>query len=72
MGNEYLYNKKHDNLKIHCVSCGGDMYEVYIDTKGNYDHLQCEDCGHLMKIGKNKDDGRLKKPNPTNPLNKEI
>ena len=55
-----------------CVCCGGDMYPVYVGQNFQYKELQCDTCNHIMKLGKNKNGGRLKKPNPSHRNNQEI
>lgn len=69
---EPVFGKNNTHSEIYCVACGGTMYEVYSKTDGGYTHVQCEECGHLMKLGNNKDGGRLKSPKPTHPNNKEV
>jgi ribosomal protein L37E len=68
---EPVFGKEYTNSIINCVSCGGEMYEVYSKQDGGYTHVQCGDCGHVMKLGTNQNDGRLKKPNASHPNNKE-
>jgi hypothetical protein len=55
-----------------CICCGGDMYPLYIGRNLEYKELQCDTCSHIMKVGYNKDDGRLKEPNPSHKNNIEI
>lgn len=70
--NKKVFSKSFSGVEIYCTACGGSMYEVYSTQDGGYTHVQCDYCGHVMKLGKNKDGGRLKKPNPNNPNNAEI
>lgn len=68
---EPVFGKDNTNTEIHCVACGGTMYEVYTKQDGGYTHVQCEDCGHVMKLGHNTNGGRLKQPQPSHNNNKE-
>ena len=68
---EPVFGKGNTNSVTQCVSCGGDMYEVYSKQDGGYTHVQCEYCGNVIKLGTNKNDGRLKSPNPSHPNNSE-
>ena len=68
---EPVFGKDNTHSIIYCTACGGDTYEVYSKSDGGYTHVQCDYCGHVMKLGNNKNDGRLKKPNPTHTNNNE-
>lgn len=70
--NEPVFDKTHSNIEINCVSCGGSMYEIYTKQDGGYTHVQCDFCGHVMKLGNNKNSGRLSKPNPLSNNDKEV
>lgn len=68
---EPVFGKNNTNSVLYCVVCGGEMHEVYTKQDGGYTHVQCSECTHLMKLGNNKNDGRLKKPKPSHPNNNE-
>lgn len=55
-----------------CVCCGGEMNPIYTKQTLEYKELQCGDCNHIMKVGYNKDDGRLTQPTPSHKNNQEI
>lgn len=69
---EPVFDKSFSGVEVPCVSCGGTMYEIYTKQDGGYTHVQCDYCGHVMKLGQNKNDGRLKEPNPLHPNDGEI